>query len=215
MEGAAHPILIYTDHKNLEYLRSAKRLKPRQVRWALFFSRFSFHITYRPGSKNIKPDTLSRMYVCPKYLSVADTILSTGNLLLLQTDLLSQIKQASTNIRMLHSPSGMTLTPRDGLLWRENKIFVPESAQVGVLSVLHDHPLAGHFGIHKTLELVGHTFWWLDLEVFCKKYVNSSSVCIQNKTARSRAWGLLKPLPVPDRPWRMISMDFLSRTSTC
>ena len=28
LEGAAHPVLIYTDHKNLEYLRTAKRLKP-------------------------------------------------------------------------------------------------------------------------------------------------------------------------------------------
>lgn len=26
LEGAAHPILVYTDHKNLEYLRTAKRL---------------------------------------------------------------------------------------------------------------------------------------------------------------------------------------------
>lgn len=59
LEGAAHSILLYTDHKNLEYLRTAKCLKPRQARWALFFSRFSFHVTYRPGSKNTKPDDLS------------------------------------------------------------------------------------------------------------------------------------------------------------
>lgn len=31
LEGAAHPILIYTDHNNLEYFRSAKQLKPRQA----------------------------------------------------------------------------------------------------------------------------------------------------------------------------------------
>ena len=42
LEGAIHPVLIYTDHKNLEYLKSARRLKPRQARWALFFSRFLF-----------------------------------------------------------------------------------------------------------------------------------------------------------------------------
>lgn len=39
LEAAAHPILIYTDDKNLEYLRTAKHLKPRQAQWALF-SRF-------------------------------------------------------------------------------------------------------------------------------------------------------------------------------
>lgn len=63
--GALHPILIFTDHKNLEYLRTAKRLRPRQARWALFFSRFTFHITFRPGSKNGELDALSRMFHDP------------------------------------------------------------------------------------------------------------------------------------------------------
>ena len=38
LEGAKHPILIWTDHKNLTYIREAKRLGPRQARWALLFS---------------------------------------------------------------------------------------------------------------------------------------------------------------------------------
>ena len=98
LEGAAHPILIYTDHKNLEYLKVAQRLKPRQARWALLFTRFSFHITYRPGSKNTKPDALSRMYDSSESLNPPDTILSSGNFLLLQRDLLPQIRQASAGI---------------------------------------------------------------------------------------------------------------------
>ncbi|KAK3527107.1 hypothetical protein QTP86_010887, partial [Hemibagrus guttatus] len=59
LEGAKHPFLVLTDHKNLEYLRDAKRLNPRQARWALFFTRFNFTIYYRPGSKNVKADALS------------------------------------------------------------------------------------------------------------------------------------------------------------
>ncbi|KAK3523783.1 hypothetical protein QTP70_010051 [Hemibagrus guttatus] len=38
LEGAKHPFTVLTDHKNLEYLRAAKRLNPRQARWALFFT---------------------------------------------------------------------------------------------------------------------------------------------------------------------------------
>ncbi len=60
LEGTTHPFTVLTDHKNLEYLRSAKRLNPRQARWALFFTRFQFTVTYRPGTKNTKADTLSR-----------------------------------------------------------------------------------------------------------------------------------------------------------
>ena len=42
LEGAQHPVLIWTDQKNLTYIREAKRLGPRQARWALLFSRFNF-----------------------------------------------------------------------------------------------------------------------------------------------------------------------------
>lgn len=61
-EGAVHPFQVITDHKNLEYIKGAKRLNPRQARWSLFFTRFQFTITYRPGSKNSKADALSRQY---------------------------------------------------------------------------------------------------------------------------------------------------------
>ncbi|KAK3548509.1 hypothetical protein QTP70_013358 [Hemibagrus guttatus] len=62
LEGAKHPFLVLTDHKNLEYLRAAKRLNPRQARWALFFTRFDFTISYRPRSKNTRADALSRLF---------------------------------------------------------------------------------------------------------------------------------------------------------
>ncbi|KAK3529361.1 hypothetical protein QTP70_029335 [Hemibagrus guttatus] len=59
LEGAKHPFMVLTDHKNLEHLRDAKRLNPCQARWVLFFTRFDFTISYHPGSKNIKADALS------------------------------------------------------------------------------------------------------------------------------------------------------------
>ncbi len=62
LEGAQYPFEVITDHKNLQYLRDAKRLNPRQARWALFFTRFNFIISYRPGNKNIKADALSRLH---------------------------------------------------------------------------------------------------------------------------------------------------------
>ena len=37
LEGAEHPFIVWTDHKNLEYIKKAKRLNSRQARWPLFF----------------------------------------------------------------------------------------------------------------------------------------------------------------------------------
>ncbi|CAJ0934458.1 unnamed protein product, partial [Ranitomeya imitator] len=65
LEGAKHRVVVLTDHKNLIYLESAKRLNPRQARWSLFFSRFDFVVSYIPGSKNVKADALSRSFFLP------------------------------------------------------------------------------------------------------------------------------------------------------
>ena len=62
LEGAEIPFLVWTDHKNLEYIRSDKRLNSRQARWTLFFTRLKFTLSYHPGSKNVKPDALSRRF---------------------------------------------------------------------------------------------------------------------------------------------------------
>ncbi|XP_049322644.1 polyunsaturated fatty acid lipoxygenase ALOX15B-like [Astyanax mexicanus] len=35
LEGAEHPFLVWTDHKNLAYIQQAKCLNPRQARWGL------------------------------------------------------------------------------------------------------------------------------------------------------------------------------------
>lgn len=74
LEGAELPFLVWTDHKNLAYIRTAKHLNSRQARWALFFDPFNFTMTYRPGSKNTKPDALSRQFSVQESPSSPDTI---------------------------------------------------------------------------------------------------------------------------------------------
>ena len=66
LEGTRVPFVVWTDHRNLEYIQSTKRLNSRQASWSLFFDRFNFTLSYRPGSCNVKPDPLSRQYPeCP------------------------------------------------------------------------------------------------------------------------------------------------------
>ncbi len=45
LEGTEVPFIVWTDHKNLEYIRTARRLNSRQARWALFFGQFRFTIS--------------------------------------------------------------------------------------------------------------------------------------------------------------------------
>ncbi|KAK7887257.1 hypothetical protein WMY93_026878 [Mugilogobius chulae] len=75
LEGTEIPFVVWTDHKNLSYIQSAKRLNSRQARWALFFGRFNFTLTYRPGSRNVKPDSLSRQFSSSDSPDTMETVL--------------------------------------------------------------------------------------------------------------------------------------------
>lgn len=43
-----------------------------------------------------------------------------------------------------------------------------------------------------------------------QRFVKSSHVCAQNNSSNSAPAGLLRPLPVPSRPWSHIALDFIT-----
>ena len=61
LESVDEPVNVRSDHKNLEYFMSTKKLNVRQARWSEFLSRFPFVIEYVPGRKNEKADALTRV----------------------------------------------------------------------------------------------------------------------------------------------------------
>ena len=60
LEGSAKKFEIWTDHRNLQYFMTLKKLNWRQARWSLFLSRFDFTLHHRPGRTMGKTDALSR-----------------------------------------------------------------------------------------------------------------------------------------------------------
>ncbi|KAL0149023.1 hypothetical protein M9458_055638 [Cirrhinus mrigala] len=121
------------DHRNLQYLREARRLNPRQARWALFFTRFNFKITYRPGSKNTSADALSRQFSADPLVELEPIIPS--NLIISPI-----LWEQDNNIRhaTLQEP-----TPPE---CPEGMIFVPHSQRLTLLGTAHQSPGSGHPG---------------------------------------------------------------------
>ncbi|KAF8404286.1 hypothetical protein HHK36_009168 [Tetracentron sinense] len=74
----------------------------------------------------------------------------------------------------------------DDLLYKDGKLCVPKDSRLKLICEAHTSLLAGHFGVLKTV-------------------ANLRSISKPN----NRKLGLYTPLPVPDRPWKSISMDFL------
>jgi len=51
---------IHTDHKNLKYFITVKKLTEWQMRWFLILSQYNFFILYLSENQNERTDTLSR-----------------------------------------------------------------------------------------------------------------------------------------------------------
>ena len=60
LEGAEHQFKIWTDHKNLEYFMTAKKLNWRQAQWSLYLAQFDFVLHHQPRKSMGKSDALSR-----------------------------------------------------------------------------------------------------------------------------------------------------------
>jgi len=59
-EGAASPLQLLTDYKNLEYFVAKYLLNRRRAQWLEFSTRFHSQIVYRPGKSNGKAGALTR-----------------------------------------------------------------------------------------------------------------------------------------------------------
>lgn len=198
LEGAELPFLVWTDHKNLSYIQSAKTLNSRQARWALFFGRFNFTLTYRPGSRNTKPDALSRQFSPADVAESVEHILSPSRVVAAITwEIESSIKEAQEA-----EPD-----PGNG---PPNRLYVPQSVRSQAIQWGHTSRFACHPGIGRTLALLRRHFWWPTMEKDTRDYVLACTVCARGKASNQRPSGLLRPLPVPSRPWSHIALDFVS-----
>ena len=148
---------IWTDHKNLEYFMTAKKLNRRQARWSLYLVHFDFKLTHCPGRCMGKPDALSRRLDHGKGASDnKDIVLLRPELLAIQAlegvqmeglerDILKEICQGNQRdnqeepvakvarelrqaaSKMVHSTEW---SEEEGLLQFRGKIYVPWNADL-------------------------------------------------------------------------------------
>ncbi|GJP50204.1 hypothetical protein CLOM_g9349 [Closterium sp. NIES-68] len=92
------------------------------------------------------------------------------------------------------------------------KIWVPNYPPLRqlLLEEYHDVPYAGHFGSNKTLTGIAKHYYWPHMADDVQKFVTSCDTCQRMKSSKQKKAGLLQPLPVPEQPWQVVSLDFIT-----
>lgn len=129
------------------------------------------------------------------------------------------IRQAVLNgERQLPSQWGLPISlaecsidERKRLCWRD-RIWIPynEPLRTKVIQETHDSYLAGHPGRDMTKALISRKFTWPGLSQDVRRFLRNCNVCGRANIWREKRRGLLKPLPIPDRPWAELSIDFVT-----
>ncbi|QRW25134.1 Retrotransposable element Tf2 protein [Rhizoctonia solani] len=229
LEGTTEPITVYTDHKNLEYWKTAHTFNREHARWYQILSPFNFNIVYRPGKMSEKPDALSRR---PDHLDIPNKeqiMIDPKHFLVMKaevtTDIISQIREAQDEDESIQTLIATVkhkeeLPPsvakqfakyqwKEELLWYEERIFVPDSKAIRLelLEQYHDSPIAGHQGQAHTLELLSRDYYWPGMKAQVNRYVESCENCQRSKGHKHTA--PIRPLPIPSRPWEDIAYDMI------
>lgn len=304
---------VISDHRNLRYFTTLRRLTERQMRWADFLSKFNFTITYRAGKSNVRADALSRReqdmpkeedprithrirrllepelleaesmqvrYIDPA--GTASPVRTRRQARLQAEETASSLEEIATDEDEIlgeeTNAEESPLPPRDELmlenqldttaatlpigdfeeLWDEamendeflrlateavrdgkprfprelgikvtiaecslgvmgrllfrGRRWVPESEvlRTRIMQGMHDSTLTGHPGRAQLYALVAREFYWPNMSNDIKRFVRNCDRCGSNRIWRERRQGLLKPLPLPDRIWREISIDFIT-----
>ncbi len=71
-------------------------------------------------------------------------------------------------------------------------------------------PSSGHPGLTVCIQLLSNKFWWSTLRTDIIVFIKNCVTCNTSKSSKQMPAGLLQPLPIPQRPWSHIAIDFIT-----
>ena len=104
----------------------------------------------------------------------------------------------------------------DGIVMFNNwsgysRVCVPKPLIEEVLKEIHDRITGtAHGGYEKTYRRIAQIFYWPKMSTDIKKFVFSCPICQQIKHKRHPSYGILQPIPIPDKPFEVVTMDLIT-----
>ncbi|KAK8923643.1 hypothetical protein KSP39_PZI019202 [Platanthera zijinensis] len=197
--------VLNTDHEALKHLNSQKEIR-RHAKWAAYLQEFTFHLKHKPGVTNRVADALSRhthlLVTLQSYIIDLDSqrdLYATDPFF---HDIWSSCQHSGTD------PTTQYVV-NEGYLFRGTRLCICEGPlRETLLRELHSSGLGGHVGQSKLLDLASARYYWPHMKRDVTEFVRHCTTC-QLYKGHAQNTGLYTPLPIPERPWDDISMDFV------
>ena len=226
LEGSKYVVQVYTDHKNLIYFTTTKKLTRRQVRWSEELSAYDFRITYRKGSENGRADALSRQTEYEGYKVERErAILKQGPDGLVYNHELATIAVIEDNTwenklkeayekdeiskQQTQQISGSFSKDNQGILRFKGLVYVPTTLRKEFVREQHSLPAHGHQGVKRTFERMSRDYYFPGMRKAIETEIMECNECNKSKATHHAPYGLLKSPKVADKAWKSVAMDFI------
>ena len=203
-------------HRPLQHFLTHANLSPRLVRWQQFLSEYNLSVEYVRGSENTFADGLSRR---PDFrLMLVSAVADIDHLLKEMKDGCRHSVEAKRLVGKARAATPSTRTPYrilHGLLYHvangKHRVFVPNYKHLRsrMIAAFHDLLVAGHLGWHKTYDALSQHYYWPGMVPDVQDSIRQCPTCQRTKITLQPQPDL-HPLPVPDRPFSHITLDWLS-----
>ncbi len=88
--------------------------------------------------------------------------------------------------------------------------YVTRTQRTPLIHSAHASLGTGHPEANGTLSLLKDCFWWPNMARDVRRFVQGCPDCAISKSPRHLPSGKLLPLPVPNRPWSHLGVDFIT-----
>jgi hypothetical protein len=188
--------ILYTDNHALQFITRQEKLNQRHAKWVEFMQNFTFVIKHISGSANKVAYALSRRCLILQEFQVETLGFEHLKEMYQEDPDFKEAYEACENPLLRDKSQWMEYIIQEGLLFKGSQLCIPIcSMRDNLLKEKHSGGLAGHFGHDKTYSDV-------------KKFVDKCRI-FQYAKGKQHNTRLYQPLPIPNRPWDAISMDFV------
>ena len=106
---------------------------------------------------------------------------------------------------------------KDDLFWVKDRVYVSQNEDVhdALIKSFHDSRVGGHAGREVTYSRIHRWYYWPKMTHTIDRYVKACLSCRRTKSYREAKKGLLNPLPIPERYFQDISVDFIVGLPKC
>ena len=195
---------ILTDHKSLVQLEEQRLHTPWQQKVFTRLLGLQYRIVYKKGVDNGAADALSRApAVQCAAISISQPQWLVDVLQSYENDPMAQellTKLADTSVP---TPN---YTLQSGLIRYKGRLWIGNDAalRLKLLQAMHASAVGGHSGVPVTYRRAKQHFYWPGLKSAVHTLVSECQICQRAKPDRSKLPGLLQPLPVPERAWKVL-----------